>query len=215
LILFSLGACKRKEKKGEDKVFKQYKQYALIVKNYGVAPFDSTKLAVDTYLQTFPTDARAWAFLGRLYYDMNKLNEALAAYHQAIQLNPNMPEGYSGAGAIHGILDRTDSSIYYLTQALQHKDSSAYTFLNLAIQYTKTDTNKLTITSLVDSSLTKQPTASVYAGLSFVMEKIGNSERSSALFDQAKAEGLKDTLGFVDVLSGKQKLYDYYLKNNY
>ena len=41
LVLVSLTACKRKEKKGEDKLYLQYTQYNEIVKKYGVATTDS------------------------------------------------------------------------------------------------------------------------------------------------------------------------------
>lgn len=215
LLLVSVTACKRKEKKGEDKVYLQYKQYEQIAKNYGLTPIDSTKLALDEYIKIFPTDARAHAFLGRLFYDLKQNDQALAAYQKAINLNPQMAEGYSGAGAIFGLLEQSDSAIYYLQEALAHRDSSAYTFMNLSLQYSKSQLNKNTALALVDSALQKTPTAPVYAGLSFVLKKLGDKERSESLFQQAKDAGLKDTIGFVDVLKGQQKLTDFYTKNNY
>lgn len=214
-VLVTMTACKRKEKKEEDKVYQQYKQYAQLVKKYSTASLDSTKLALEEYIKTFPTDARAHVFHGRIFYNLKQYEQAIDAYKKAIALNPKMAEGYSGAGAIFGVLDKSDSAVFYLQQALALNDSSAYTYMNLALQYLKLDSGKNATLALADSALHKMPTAPVYAGISFVMNKLGEKTQSEKLFQQAKEAGLKDTLGFAAVLSGQAKLTDYYTNNNY
>jgi tetratricopeptide (TPR) repeat protein len=215
LVLVSLTACKRKEKKGEDKLYLQYTQYNEIVKKYGVATTDSIKLALDEYIKTFPADARAWAFYGRVFFDLKQYEQSIAAYQKAIALNPNMAEGYSGAGAIFGVLEKPDSSICYLNQAIIHNDSSAYTYMNLSLMYLQLDSSKTATSALADSALQKLPTAPVYAGISYVMNQLGEKTRSENLFQKAKELELRDTLGFTEVLAGKRKLIDYYTNNNY
>jgi hypothetical protein len=81
--------------------------------------------------------------------------------------------------------------------------------------YLQLDSSKTATSALADSALQKLPTAPVYAGISYVMNQLGEKTRSENLFQQAKELGLRDTLGFAEVLAGKRKLIDYYTNNNY
>ncbi|MBK8659984.1 MAG: hypothetical protein IPN22_14235 [Bacteroidetes bacterium] len=215
LLLWSLYGCKEKVKSESDKQYDQYVAYEKIYAGYGQLPSDSTLLQIEQYLAGFPEDARAWSLLARLRYDRQEMSEAMAAYRKAITLNPRYTVGYAGLGSIFNQLDMNDSAAFYLEQAVALRDSSAYTFLNLALLNMKTN-HKAEALAYVDSTiLTGDSSAAVYAGLSFVNHQLGEAKTSAMLLQLAKELGLKDTLLFTEVLRGTVRIDSFYKKNGY
>jgi Tfp pilus assembly protein PilF len=214
-LVAGLSACKQKVKSESDKQYDQYVAYEKIYSGYGKVPSDTTKLHIEQYLNSFPQDARAWSLLARLLYDRKEINEAIAAYRKTIAINPRYTVGYAGLGSIFNQQEMNDSAAYYLNKAVALHDSSAYTFLNLALLNMKTN-HKAEALAFVDSTiLTGDSSAAVFAGLSFVNHQLGEPEASAMLLQLAKELGLKDTLLFNEVLKGTVRIDSFYRKNAY
>ena len=49
-------------------------------------------------LQTNSNDANAWCYLGMACHDQDRLDEAVAAYRKAIQINANFPVAFNNLG---------------------------------------------------------------------------------------------------------------------
>lgn len=213
--IFSISSCKPKVKSGSDKKYELYSQYDEIFRTYGRVPLDSTEAKLNVLLAAFPEDARAWSFYARIMYDKGNYTQAIDAYRKTITYNPRFTMGYAGLGSLYNQLDQNDSALYYLEKAVELKDSSAYTFLNLSMLNLKTN-NKERALAFIDSTIfTGDSSAAVYAGLSFVQHKLGNKAESDLLLQIAKENGLTDTASFDDVLAGKIRIDSFYKKNGY
>ena len=215
VCILSIYSCKPKVKSGSDKKYELYSQYDEIFKSYGRVPLDSTEAKLNALLAAFPEDARAWSFYARIMYDQGKYPQAIEAYRKTIAYNPRFTMGYAGLGSLYNQLDQNDSALYYLTKAVEFQDSSAYTFLNLAMLNLKTNHQEQALAYVDSTIFTGDSSAAVYAGLSFVQHQLGNKAESGMLLQIAKENGLADTASFADELSGKMRIDSFYKKNGY
>ncbi len=170
---------------------------------------------LDSFLLVYPTDSRAWAFYGRVKYDMNLPEDALVAYRNSIRFESLFSEGYLGLGSVFNVLNNYDSAEFYLNKALLLNDSSAYTYLNLSMLKMKKG-EKANSFSLADSAYFYEDSSAVIcSGLSYVYAQQKARQKSAEMFERAVSLRLKDTATFSQVLQGTVKIEDYYRKNKY
>jgi ParB family chromosome partitioning protein len=62
-------------------------------------------------LERMPKDAFVWNELGNLYFNISEYEDAVAAYKQAIQLDPTLGWGYSNLALTYSIQGRFDEAI--------------------------------------------------------------------------------------------------------
>jgi len=62
-------------------------------------------------LERMPKDAFVWNELGNLYFNISEYEDAVAAYKQAIQLDPSLGWGYSNLALTYSIQGRFDEAI--------------------------------------------------------------------------------------------------------
>lgn len=216
LLLFVFSGCKhRKKTEKTDNATLHYLDYGKIYAAYKSAPVYYAQEMLDSFLTAFPTDARAWAFYGRVMYDLNNTEKSVAAYRKSIQYDSLFADGYLGLGSVYTYLNQYDSANLYLNKALRLNDSSGYTYLNLSLLNMKAD-NKAQSLAYADSAFFHfDSSAVVCSGLSYIYAKQNQPQQSEAMFEKAIALHLKDTTTFREVLNGTLKLEDYYRKNKY
>ena len=218
LICLLLAASSCKQRKPAAKPTKEqlhYLDYRKIFSAYKSAPLYYSKEMLDSFLLVYPTDSRAWAFYGRVKYDMNLPEEALVAYRNSIRFDSLFSEGYLGLGSVFNVLNNYDSAEFYLNKALLLNDSSAYTYLNLSMLKMKKG-EKANSFSLADSAyLYEDSSAVICSGLSYVYAQQKARQKSAEMFERAVSLRLKDTATFSQVLQGTVKIEDYYRKNKY
>lgn len=219
LILFVLVfASSCRQKKTSHKPSKEqlhYLDYRKIFSAYQSAPLYYSKEMLDSFLLNYPTDSRAWAFYGRVKYDMNLPEEALVAYRKSIQFDSLFSEGYLGLGSVYNVLNNYDSAEYYLNKSLLLNDSSAYTYLNLSMLKMKKGEKEGSFSFADSAFLYEDSSAVICSGLSYVYAQQKANDKSAAMFERAVSLRLKDTATFNQVLLGNVKLEDYYRKNKY
>ncbi|MFN8321233.1 MAG: hypothetical protein U0T74_01120 [Chitinophagales bacterium] len=215
-LLLAAGSCKqRKPAAKPTKEQLHYLDYRKIFSAYKSAPLYYSKEMLDSFLLAYPTDSRAWAFYGRVKYDMNLPEEAMVAYRNSIRFDSLSSEGYLGLGSVFNVLNNYDSAEFYLNKALLLNDSSAYTYLNLSMLKMKQGQVAQSL-ALADSTFLREDSSAVIcSGLSYVYDRLKLPAKSTEMFARAAALNLKDTASFREVMQGKLKLEDYYRKNKY
>lgn len=211
-----LSGCKQKPVTPKpDKTQLQYTLYREIFKSYRHTPVQNVILRMDSFLNSYPEDARGWTFYGRLMYDIDSLDKSIAAYKNAIYHNPRFSEGYAGAGSVYHVLHEQDSALFYLQKAVDLNDSSAYTFLNLSMLcQLKNKTDECAqyaqkAFQLADSS------AAVCSGLSYIFKQQHKEAQSAEMYLLAMKLGLTDTVGMQQVLQGTMPIQTFFRNNGY
>lgn len=214
IIFSSLCGCNNKPAATTDPQQNRYfRLYNEIYNQWGKVPADSTQQKLDAYLQEFPENADAQMLAGNLAYWHADYEKAIAHNRAAIALQPGQAVYYSALGTVYNVQNRIDSAEKYLLKAVELKDSSLYTFLNISILYLKKQDKEKSF-AFADSAYAKGNFSSaVCCGLSFVYHGWNDGEKSRDYFERAVAMGLKDTAAFKEVLAGKLKLEDFYRKN--
>src|SRR5262249_7753299 len=64
-----------------------------------------------------PRDARVWRALGRVELQRKHAREAVAAYRQALTLEPDAPQVFYGLGAAHAALHERAQALEWLERA--------------------------------------------------------------------------------------------------
>jgi tetratricopeptide (TPR) repeat protein len=79
-------------------------------------------------IQLDPTDALAHYYLGLTYYNLQRYEEALAAYSRAIQLDPTLAQVYYDIGAVLGNHGEFREALPYFEKAAQlgYPDGAKY-----------------------------------------------------------------------------------------
>lgn len=211
------NSCGEKKTRDEvmDKEVKEYRAFYQTMKNYRVAPFDSTLLQTEHHLLLHPDDAVAHAFYGRLQYDAGNLDKALGGYKKAIQYNARYTMGYLGAGSIHNIKNELDSAEFFLQKALANGDTSAYGYLGLAFVNMKKN-QAVEALAYADSALIRNDSQPmVYSGLCLVAHRFAKKELAATLYQKAVESGMTDTVFFNEVLKEKISIDSFYRKNGY
>lgn len=217
-VIMASFLCGCQESKGPSKDPDEnrfYSGYRNIYRSFGQVPLDSTKKQLSTYLDEFPENADAWAFLGSIYFQLEDFEAARRSYLKAVNLNHKKSSYLTSLGVTYNAMNLNDSSEHYLLKALTLQDSTSENYFHLALLYSKeADTAKGLL--YADKALQKTNISLTHlSGLSLVYSKAGNQTKSEELFERSKQMGLKDTSGFRQVLNGEMKLETYYRKNHY
>ena len=79
-----------------------------------------------------PNSAVAHGSLGKVYYDQGRINEAIAQYRKAIELNPSEFRAYYNLGVAHEHQNRLDEAARAYKQSIQNNPRFADAYFNLA-----------------------------------------------------------------------------------
>jgi len=189
---------------------KYYKVYTDIYSKWGNEPIDSTQKKLMAYLQEFPENADAQMFAGNIFCKKGEYEKAVLNYKTAIHLKPSQSVYFSALGSAFNILGQTDSAEKYLLQALYMKDSSYTTYLSASLLFLK-NKNKEKSYGYASSVLPLAKHSPVaYSGLSYVYSQWHDTLLYNTMLRKALELGLKDSVAFRHVLTGKTKLEDYY-----
>jgi tetratricopeptide (TPR) repeat protein len=88
--------------------------------------------AIPAWGQTSATD---WYFKGMALYNLNKYEESIQAYDQAIALNPRDAEAWNGKGVDLGLLGKYDEALRAFGRATDINSSYAEAWFNAGVIY--------------------------------------------------------------------------------
>ena len=97
--------------------------------NYWLDPINFFKRT----LRYAPDSYNLYLNLAVAYQDMDKPQEAIAAYKKAIVLDPKKLKSYSNLAALYATLNRTDEAVDILNKALKIKPDNAEMWVNLGV----------------------------------------------------------------------------------
>jgi len=82
-----------------------------------------------------PEDEDAWYYLGVVYGELKRHNEAIEAYRQALRIEPENANAWYNLGIEYGELGRYNDAIEAFRQAVRIKPEDAKVWYNLGIEY--------------------------------------------------------------------------------
>ena len=80
-------------------------------------------------------NAEAWYSLGIAYGKLNRYNDAIEAYRQALRINPEYADAWYNLGVAYGNLNRYNDAIEAYRQALRINPEYADAWYNLGVAY--------------------------------------------------------------------------------
>lgn len=97
---------------------------------------------LEDYLTVYPQDDLAWTILGRVYVDVDRLDEALNAYESAIAINPRQFQAITGSGIVHRKRGDNDAAMEAYKKAVQIDPNYGHAYSSMAIIALKRNEDK-------------------------------------------------------------------------
>lgn len=76
-------------------------------------------LELEEFLKKNPEDAKAWTQLGNIFYDTNRVTDAIEAYGRSLELAPGNPMVLTDLGVMHRRNQSPEKAIEYFDLAIQ------------------------------------------------------------------------------------------------
>ncbi|KPL18862.1 MAG: hypothetical protein AMJ92_06010 [candidate division Zixibacteria bacterium SM23_81] len=90
-----------KDPSGKDRVTEREGLFIVLQDAYLHYDFDKAQATIERWVERFPEDYEAHAFLGMEQQISQNYDQALIAYHRTAELNPNYAQAYNGMGYLH------------------------------------------------------------------------------------------------------------------
>jgi len=84
-----------------------------------------------------PKDATAWSSLGFAYINLNRDNDAIEAFRQALRINPEDTTAWRGLGVAYDKLNRSNDAVEAFRQALRINPKDTFVWYSLGVAYDK------------------------------------------------------------------------------
>lgn len=152
------------------------------------------------HVQAEPRDDLAWTILGHALLDLNRVDEADAAYAKALELDPRRIEAITGQGRLFRIRKQYDKAMAAYERALAIDDSYAQAYSSMTVVALKQGQfDKAVAHGEKGYSLDKTDPV-IAANLAIAYHYAGNTEKRDQMTQAAQQLGYKG----MDVL---RKLY--------
>jgi Tfp pilus assembly protein PilF len=211
IVLSSLTACVNKphEVSNDEINNKYYYDYVAMYKAYGTVPADTTLAALKKYIEKFPNNHQAWAFLGRVHMDLKQLSEAERDYRTALGYKANYGPALAGLGALYAWSDKNDSALILFNKAIASGDSTANNYLNVSIiNIKKRDTAAAQLANGFFTKLDSLDNSSTIY-LTAVNKELKNKDKVEQLQAALQKKGIQDSL--LDLyMAGKIKATEFF-----
>lgn len=146
------------------------------------------KIAQKIYLQICnwkSDDAKVYLYLGRIFFYMNNINEAIDQIQVAIQLDGNLAEAYNWLGDCFKKQDKVDKAILEFQKAIDLKKDFYEAYYNLATCYSSQRKYDEAI-RLIQVAIKLKPSAyEAYRQLGLLFMYKGEFERAISTLQQA------------------------------
>lgn len=134
-LVWGLSSCVHKSHDESNDALnnRYYSEYVFAYRDYDKVSIDSTLHSLQLYLEKFPNNSKAIAFLARVYLDKHDIPHAEAAYKRAIAVDARSSAALAALGTLYSWDGRYDSALLLIDRAIAIGDSNNYYFLNRAI----------------------------------------------------------------------------------
>jgi protein O-GlcNAc transferase len=172
--------------------------------------FAGTCISYYQALQDRDPDRALYPFLlGTIYAEVERIEDAIAAYDQALTLNPKYAEVYFGLGNLELNRGNDDEAIVQFQKAIMARPNFAKPYVNLAFVLEKRAQLDLAITYLRQAIQIDPSFVEAHRNLGILLRKQGKIEEAIVSYQQALTIKPNDfmanaNLGDVLVAFGKQ-----------
>jgi tetratricopeptide (TPR) repeat protein len=101
----------------------------------------SEKLLWENVVECYPENPRAYANLGSIFYNQNKIDSAQTLFQKAISLKPDHYESLNNLGLIHISKGEYQVAIHYLNKSIALNPSNEFALNNLGICWENSNSN--------------------------------------------------------------------------
>jgi tetratricopeptide (TPR) repeat protein len=116
----------------DDKAISYFKKGAGLSPDYIFPNRIEEVLMFEKAIETNPSDANAYHFLGNFWYDKKQYNDAIACWEKSVELNPAFPTAQRNlAIALYNKRGDADKSLQYLQKAFELDTSDARVLMEL------------------------------------------------------------------------------------
>ena len=149
------------------------------------AGLEHLKKAVELY----PPFSDAWTQLGVSYYRLQRMQEALAAYSEALKYNKLDPVTLNNLGSVYFSMNNFKEAMHYYQEAIRYKSDYADALLNIGSCYGATQQYESAIRYFEKAIAVDPQMKQAYYFLGITYRNIGNE--AMAVQYLSKAEALK------------------------
>ena len=162
-------------------------------KEYPYNNVDSKLVARGGYLKTLDDSQLKGQFLfkrGIVLAEMGKKNEALAAYDEAIKIDPNYAEVHCGRGDALAYLGRNQEALAAYNKAIKINPNFAIAHNNRGVLFRKLGRNKKALAAYHKAIKFNPNLAYVHYNRGLVLKKLGHHKEATGAFQKSLQLGL-------------------------
>jgi tetratricopeptide (TPR) repeat protein len=152
----------------------------------------SLQLALE-YLKKYPHDLMANFFVGNLYFQISKFEEATRYFEKTIELDPFHVQAISNLGITYYRCGKLHEAIEFFKKALHLKPELSSIRFNLASLYLKTNRWEEALRQFQEGLRYKKPTARILTNMAFAYQKTGNFEKAIESYKNAASLNPEDS----------------------
>jgi len=168
--------------------------------------------AVEGYAAAFPESGTVWRFRGYVRNMQKKPDEAIAALHRAVEINPaDFPAWFELGNTFETLKRRNEASEAYKTALILRPDDPVLQN-NLAYVWSELGINLDSANVLVQAALKKYPTSGAFLDTqAWVLYKLGDYDKALHYMNEAlKSEDMEsEALGYEHLGDIQFKRKDY------
>ncbi len=164
-------------------------------------------------VEWLPENQHGWYYLGVTNRHAGKLEAAIAAYQEAIALDPKDAYPHNGLGLVYDDLGRTEAAIAAYRQAIALDPKDAYPHTGLGNVYLQLGRNEAAIAAYQEAIALDPQDAAPHHGLGNVYRQLGRTEAAIAAYEEAIALDPKDAVPHASLAAiyrkmGRQEEYE-------
>jgi tetratricopeptide (TPR) repeat protein len=174
-----------------------------IAEGYETGDLEGSRDELLAFVETYPSNALAWTILGHVYQDLDMLDDAEAAYLQAIEVDAEAFEAYTGLGVVYRNRQDYEKAIEYYNKSLEINPDYAQAYSSLAvIELRRANDRKALELAEKAYDLDKEDPV-IAANLAIAYHYNNNIEERNRMYDVAQQLGYDSLDTLQQIFSGE------------
>lgn len=148
--------------------------------------------SAEAYIAQFPFDLMANFFIGNLYFQLSRFDDAIRFFKKTTEIDPFHVQAYSNLGISCYRSGRIQEAIHYFKQALKIQPDLSVLRFNLANLLLKENKWEEAILQYEDGKRYQKAPAKVLANLAFAYQKTGQYEKAILNYEESAQIDARD-----------------------
>ncbi len=160
------------------------------------------------YLERYPRDDLAWTFAGQAALELDQLDQAMAHYNRAIELNPQRVEALTGQGIVRRMRGEYDQAMQAYQRAVELDPEYAQAYSSMLVIALKQADDQAAV-EYGEQALSLDPEDPVIAAnLAVAYHYIGNRTKRDVMLRRARELGYSKTEKLQKIFDGQMTIRD-------